>query len=146
VQGSRMWAGRARGVDGLAAVVAEVTPLGQHLHTMCALLRVETGGPVPGCLCGNGGSQYYFRLCLLFLCIYKPIPAPPGRPGTPSRCPRRAAAAPPQALLLRHSKIAAVVRWAWSPQPRITLSHKNSRYNSRYLALHLATKLGFEFQ
>ena len=37
--------------------------------------------------------------------------------------PRRAAAAPPQALLLRHSKIAAVVRGDWSPQPRVTQSH-----------------------
>jgi hypothetical protein len=31
-----------------------------------------------------------------------------GRPGTPPRRPRRAAAAPPQALLLRHPKIEAV--------------------------------------
>jgi len=38
------------------------------------------------------------------------LPALPGRTGTPPRRPRRATAAPPQALLLRHSKIVAVVR------------------------------------
>jgi hypothetical protein len=38
------------------------------------------------------------------------LPAIPGRPGPPPRSPRRAATARPQALLRRHSKIAAVVR------------------------------------
>jgi len=33
-----------------------------------------------------------------------------------------------EALLLRHSKIAAVVRGEWSPQPRVTQSH--SIFNS----------------
>jgi hypothetical protein len=37
-------------------------------------------------------------------------------------------AEPPQALLLRQSKIAAVVRVEWSPQPRATQSH--SIFNS----------------
>jgi len=66
------------------------------------------------------------------------LPALPGRPGTPPRCPRRAAAASPQALLallLRHSKIAAVVRgeWSRSPQPRVTQSHSIFNSNKQYI-------------
>ena len=38
--------------------------------------------------------------------------------------------APPQALLLRHSKIAAVVRGEWSPQPRVTQLESHSIFNS----------------
>ena len=51
------------------------------------------------------------------------------------RSPRRAAAAPPQALLLRHSKIAAVVRGEWSPQPRVTQSHSIFNCNDKQYIL-----------
>ena len=61
------------------------------------------------------------------------LPALPGRTGTPPRCPRRAAAAPPQAFLLRHSKIAAVVRGEWSLQPRVTQSHSIFNSNKQYI-------------
>jgi hypothetical protein len=40
---------------------------------------------------------------------------------------------PPQALLLRHSKIAAVVRGEWSPQPRVTQSHSIFNSNKQYI-------------
>jgi hypothetical protein len=43
------------------------------------------------------------------------------------------AAAPPQALLLRHSKIAAVVRGEWSPHPRVTQSHSIFNSNKHYI-------------
>jgi hypothetical protein len=39
---------------------------------------------------------------------------------------------PPQALLLRHFKIAAVVRGEWSPQPRVTQSHSILNSNKQY--------------
>jgi hypothetical protein len=45
----------------------------------------------------------------------------------------RAAAAPPQALLLRHSKIPAVVRGEWSPQPRVTQPHSIFNSNKQYI-------------
>ena len=41
--------------------------------------------------------------------------------------------APPQALLLRHSKIAAVVRGEWSPHPRVTQSHSIFNSNKQYI-------------
>jgi hypothetical protein len=47
--------------------------------------------------------------------------------------PLRAAAARPQALLLRHSKIATVVREEWSPQPRVTQSHSIFNSNKQYI-------------
>ena len=62
------------------------------------------------------------------------LPAIPGRSGPSPRRPRRAAAAPSQALLLRHSKIAAVVRGEWSPQPRVTQSHSIFNSNKQYIA------------
>jgi len=49
---------------------------------------------------------------------------------------QRAAAAPPQALLRRHSKIAAVVRGEWSPQPRVTQSHSIFNSNKQYILVH----------
>jgi hypothetical protein len=51
------------------------------------------------------------------------------------RRPRRAAAAPPQALLLRHPKIEAVVRGEWSPQPRVTQLHSIFNSNKPYIYL-----------
>jgi len=49
--------------------------------------------------------------------------------------------AQPQALLRRHSKIAAVVRGEWSPQPRVTQSHSILNSNKQYIYVYTKHRL-----
>jgi len=99
-----------------------------HAATVKASGNIDNtvGGPHWACA---GGSLFRLQSS-------EHLPAPPGRPGTPPRRPRRAAAAPPQANLLRHSKIEAVVRGG-TPQPRVTHSHSMFNSNKQYIYIYI---------
>jgi hypothetical protein len=124
----RVIPGRPALLGGGGPRPSRTAPLGM---TKTPTLRVSADMLVSHRACAGGSS---FRLP-----PGKHLPAIPGRPGTPPRCHRRAAKAQPQALLLRHPKIAAVVRGEWSPQPRVTQSHSIFNSNKQYIYVHTVT-------